>query len=126
MSRVNEADFILTPSPLSLHIFSDPAGPGRDKIHASGRSPLTGSVHVFIPFGWFRHRVLQAKGHYLERHASSCCAVMSLFKKRDRRNIRKKAVELEDDKDDDTAAIEGEEEVGGEANGQTRPLAGKK
>ena len=125
---MNEADFVLTLSPLSLHILSDPAGPERDKIHASGRPPLHGSVHVCIPFGWFRHRVLQATGHYLELHASPCLAsaAMSLFKKRDRRNIRKKAVELEDERDDnDTAAIEGEEKVGWEANGQTRP-AGKK
>ena len=54
------------------------------------------------------------------------CAAMSLFKKRDRRNIRKKAVELEDEKDDDTAAIKDEEKVGGKANGQTRLPAGKK
>ena len=60
-----------------------------------------------------------------DTHPRAVQLAMSLFKKRDRRNIRKKAVELEDERDDDTAAIEGEENVGGEANGQTRP-AGKK
>ena len=51
---------------------------------------------------------------------------MSLFKKRDRRNIRKKVVALEDEHGDGSATTDGGDEAGGEANGQTKPLAGKK
>ena len=50
---------------------------------------------------------------------------MSLFKKRERRNIRKKAVALEDEHDETTETTGVGEKTGGEANGQTKP-AGKK
>lgn len=67
-------------------------------------------MHVLVPY-----TVACRSWHYLEFHL-----VMSLFKKRGRRNIRKKAVELEDghsEEEGDGVMVEG---GGAEAsNGQT-------